>query len=331
MPVSDPSWDHGGVRTLGLLLVDGFALMSYAALIEPYRAANMLAGRTIYRWRHISLDGKPAHASNGAMIVADQAIGGPISCDILFLFAGGDPERFVDLSAFAWLRQIAAGGVTIAGISAGPYLMARAELLAGYRATVHWDHQAAFADRFPMVTLDSGLYVIDRRRISCAGGLAGMDLALELIEREHGHALAAEVSDWFIRTEQRGADRPQRLSLRDRFGVTSDRVLKALVCMETNIEEPISRGDLARIGGISLRHLERLFAYHLGETVKSRYLHIRLSLARQLLRTTQLSLTTVGIACGFKSSSHFSRCYKKQNGHSPSEVRRGFGSAAPPK
>ena len=323
MTGDDSSREYGDVRTLGLLLVDGFALMSYAALIEPYRAANMLAGRRLYRWRHISLDGKPAHASNGAMIVADRAIGGPIDCDTLFLFAGGDPERFVDQRAFAWLRQIAARGVTIAGISAGPYLLARAELLSGHRATVHWDHQAAFADRFPMVTLDSGLYVIDRRRITCAGGLAGMDLALELIEREHGHGLAALVSDWFIRSEPRSADRPQRLSLRDRLGVTSDPVLRVLAYMETTVEEPVSRDNLALIAGVSLRHLERLFSHHLGETVKVRYLNIRLSLARQLLRTTQLGVTGVGIACGFKSSSHFSRRYKLQHGHSPREERRG--------
>ena len=201
---------------LGLLLIDGFALMSYASVIEPYRAANMLAGRTLYDWEHIAVEDALCRASNGATILADQAVGAPLACDTLFVFAGGDPTRFDDARTFAWLREVAARGTVIAGISAGPYLLARAGLLGGYQATIHWEHRPAFLEAFPTGALQTGLYVIDRRRVTCAGGMAGMDLAIELIEREQGHALAAQVSDWFIRSEPRAADRPQRQSLRDR-------------------------------------------------------------------------------------------------------------------
>ncbi len=321
MPMDDSRRNNIDIRSLGLFLVDGFALMSYASVIEPYRAANMLAGRALYRWSHISIDGAASHASNGAMILADQAVGEPLACDVLFVFAGGDPTRFVDEGAFAWLRQIAAGGTVIAGISAGPFLLARAGLLDGYRATIHWEHRAAFAEAFPKTTPDLGLYVTDRRRLTCAGGMAGMDLSLELIEREQGHAIAAQVSDWFIRGEPRGATRPQRLSLRDRYGITNDRVLMVLARMESTVEEPSSREDLAHVAGVSVRQLERLFGSHLGETVNNRYMRIRLTQADQLLRTTGLSTTAIAIACGFKSSSHFSRTYKAHYGRSPSEDR----------
>ncbi|HKP77618.1 MAG TPA: GlxA family transcriptional regulator [Phenylobacterium sp.] len=321
MPENDAPANSSELRSLGLLLIDGFALMSYASVIEPYRAANMLAGNPLYRWTHISVGGGPCHASNGAMIVADQAVGEPLACHTLFVFAGGDPTGFGDAQTFGWLRQMAARGTVIAGISAGPYLLARAGLLDGYRATIHWEHRPAFAEAFPMSTPEPGLYVIDRRRVTCAGGMAGMDLALELIEREHGHALAAQVSDWFIRSEPRAADRPQRLSLRDRYGVVNDRVLKVLAHMEASVEEPSGREVLARIAGVSVRQLERLFDGHLGETVNSRYMRIRLAQADQLLRTTGLSTTTVGVACGFKSASHFSRSYRRQYGRSPSEDR----------
>jgi len=309
------------MRTLGLLLVDGFALMSYASIIEPYRAANMLAGRPLYRWTHISTGGDASHASNGAMIVADQTIGQPLDCDTLFVVAGGDPERFTDQRTFAWLREIAGRGAVLAGISAAPYLLARAGLLDGYRCTVHWEHRAAFVEAFPMATLETGLYAIDRRRLTCAGGMAGMDLALELIEREHGHGLAAKVSDWFIRSEPRAANRPQRLSLRDRYGISNDRLLKVLAHMEACVEDPTDRADLARIAGVSVRQLERLFDRHLGTTVGESYMRIRLSQAEQLLRTTGISTTVIGISCGFKSSSHFSRSYKQRFGRSPNGER----------
>lgn len=309
--------------TLGLLLIDGFALMSYAAVIEPYRAANVLAGRALYRWVHISIDGAPVRASNGATILADGKVGAPIDCATLFVFAAGDPMAFADAATFAWLRRLATGPVTLAGVSGAPYLMARAGLLDGYRATIHWDHRPGFVETFPMVTVDTGLYVIDRRRVTCAGGSAGLDLAVDLIERDQGHALANLVSEWFIRTEQRSADRPQRLSLRDRYAITDDRLLKVLAQMERAVEEPLARADLALSVGLSVRQLERLFVQRLGRTIDQLYLGIRLDQARVLLTRTGLSVTAIALACGFRSSSSFSRSFTGQLGVSPTRYRAG--------
>jgi transcriptional regulator GlxA family with amidase domain len=316
MPRSDKTDTFAG-RTLGLLLIDGFALMSYAAVIEPFRAANTLAGRELYRWTHISVDGRPVSASNGANIVADRAVGRPLACDTMFIFAGGDPAAFTDTRTFAWLRRLAHSNVRLAGISGGPFLLARAGLLDGYRATIHWIHGPAFLDAFPTHAIEPSLYVIDRRRLTCAGGTAGLDLAIELIEREHGHKLAAEVSEWFIRTEPRPADKSQRLSLRERVGIRNDRILRVLAEMEARLEEPVERKALAALSGLSLRQLERLFSAHLGETIRECYLRIRLEKAVELLRNTGMTITAVGVACGFQTGSHFSRAFKLRFGKSP--------------
>jgi transcriptional regulator GlxA family with amidase domain len=214
-----------------------------------------------------------------------------------------------------------AAGARVVGVSGGPFLLARAGLLDGYRATIHWEHHAAFAEAFPKVALEPGLYVIDRRRMTCAGGTAGMDLAIAMIEREHGPALAARVSEWFIRTEPRAADGPQRLSLRERYGVANARVLKALALMETAVEDPAPRQALAAAAGVSLRQLERLFAAHLGEGVEAVYLTIRLTQADRLLRQTAMTVTEVAVACGFQSASHFSRAFKARYGAAPSRRR----------
>ncbi len=311
-----------GIRTLGLLLVDGFALMSYASVIEAFRAANALAGRTLYRWFHISVDGSPVHASNGATILADLAVGQPLDCDTLFVFAGGDPTGFDDARTFAWLRRIAAQGAVVTGVSAGPFLLARAGLLDGFRATIHWEHRQVFVETFPRVSPETVLFVIDRRRVTCAGGMAGMDMAIEMIEREQGHGLASVISDWFIRTDTRRADRPQRLSLRERHQVSNDAVLKVLAHMEDTVEEPSPRETLARIAGVSIRQLERLFRHHLSSSVQDRYKGIRLDKAEQLLRTTALAVIEVAVACGFQSASHFSRAFKERFGHPPSRRSR---------
>ncbi|USI77586.1 GlxA family transcriptional regulator [Sphingopyxis sp. USTB-05] len=309
-------------KSLGYLLVNGFALMSYASVVEPFRAANVLAGRTLHRWTHISTDGGPCHASNGATIIADQGVDTSIDCETLFVFAGGDPTRFSDPATWAWLRKLGRTGTVLAGISGGPYVLAQAGLLDGYRATIHWEHRAAFMEAFPLVTVDPGLFVVDRRRVTCAGGMGSPDLAVDLIERDHGHALAVEVSDWLIRSEPRAADRPQRLSLRDRYGVASDRVLNVLAHMEASVEDPSSGIDPARIAGVSVRQLERLFMRQMEQTVQECYLRPRLEQAAQLLRSTGLSVTDIGVACGFRSTSHFSAAYKARFGRAPSSDRR---------
>jgi transcriptional regulator GlxA family with amidase domain len=305
-------------RSLGLLLVDGFAMMSYASIIEPFRAANRLAGRALYGWTHVSLTGSAAVASNGASIATAAKAGDALACDTLFVFAAGDPASFHDAATFAWLRQLASRGVTLAGVSGGPYLLARAGLLGGYRATIHWEHEAALREAFPLLDLDRSLYVIDRQRLTCAGGTAGLDLAIELIERDHGHALAAGVGEWFIRTSARPADKSQRPSLAERYRVNHEGVLHALAAMHAHVEDPLDRAALAATAGVSVRQLERLILRHVGETVGKCYLRIRLEHAAQLLRTTGLSVTAVAIASGFAGSSQFSRAFRRQFGHPPS-------------
>jgi len=316
----------GETRTLGFMLIDGFALMSYASVVEPFRAANTLAGHELYRWIHVSVQGGAVRASNGAAIVADRTVGDPLACDLLFVVAGGDPKTFNDLRTFEWLRQQARSGAAIAGVSGGPYLLARAGLLHGHRATIHWEHAEAFREDFPQIELASGLYVVDRRRMTCAGGVAGLDLAIELIERDHGQALARRVGEWFIRTESRTAERPQRPSLRERYGVRSDAVLRALAAMESRVEEPASRPALARAAGISLRQLERRFQTELGASIARTYLAIRLGQAERMLRTTGLSVAEVAAACGFASASHFGRVFRAAYGGSP--ARRGIAGGA---
>ncbi len=103
-------------QTLGVLLIEGFALMSYASIIEPYRAANALAKRQLYRWVHASTDGRPVRASNGAIVTADQSVRQALACETLFVIAGGDPATFSDARTFAWLRRIASKNTVLVGV-----------------------------------------------------------------------------------------------------------------------------------------------------------------------------------------------------------------------
>ena len=140
-------------QTVGFLLVPGFALMSYAAAIEPLRAANLLSGKELYRWWHATPGGKPVTASNGVAIIPDCGTSSDRDADMVFVCAGGNPAIFDDKAVFAWLRRLARKGVTIGGISGGPYVLAKAGLLNERRATLHWEHLPAFREAFPDVTV----------------------------------------------------------------------------------------------------------------------------------------------------------------------------------
>ena len=153
-------------QSVGVLLVPGFALMSYAAAVEPLRAVNLISGKPLYRWWHAAPGGKPVMASNGLAIIPDIGVGTDRDVDMLLVCAGGNPATFNDRQVFAWLRKLARRGVTIGGISGGPYILARAGLLDNRRVTLHWEHQPAFSEDFPDIAVAPSLFVIDGNRIT---------------------------------------------------------------------------------------------------------------------------------------------------------------------
>lgn len=308
-------------RRVGLLVTPGFAALSYAALTEPMRAANLLARRQLYQMINISPDGGLVRSS-GAMLVEPQAKpGDDLALDDLFVIAGGDPTGFNDRVVMNWLAHQSRLGVQLGGVSGGPIILARAGLMTGRRMTVHWEHAAALAEISPHLLIERSLYVIDRDRVTCAGGSAPMDLMHALITRHHGKPFAQLVSDWFMHTEVRPSAGPQRAGLVERVGVNTVAILDAVEAMEAHIAEPITLNDLAQTTGISARQLNRLFSEKLGRPTMRYYRELRLEKAQSLLRNSPLSLTEIALATGFANSSHFSHAYGALFGQPPSSYR----------
>lgn len=314
------------IRTVGFLLIPGFALMSYASAVEPLRAANSLASRDLYRWLALTPDGAAARPSLGGALTVEGGLGADI--DALVVCAGGNPAAFRDEATFTWLRRLARRGTVLGGVSGGPYLLARAGLLAGHRCTIHWEHLPAFVEEFPDLHVTGTLFEIDRARLTCAGGIAALDMMHALIERDHGHALAAAVGEWFLQTEARRGGLAQRLTARERWGVTSPKLMTALGQMERHLEEPLPRADVARNAGLSVRQLERLFQGQLATTFGHHYLGIRLDRAQALMRQTTMPILEVAVSTGFVSASHFGRVYRQRFGHPPRAEKNRLPAAA---
>ena len=316
------SIDAKNVQHIGFILIPGFALMSYASASEPLRAANLLAGREIYRLSTFSPDGAPVLSSGGVPVPAASLPGRGSGLATVFVCAGGSPRDWQYPAVLACLRLLVREGVRIGGISGGPYLLAAAGLLAERDFTIHWEHAPALLESFPALTPRQARFVIDGNRITCGGGIAPLDMMHVLISERMGPDFARRVSDWYLHTEVGEPTAPQRGSLAERYGVHHPGLLSVLEKMEETIEMPLDRTAMARIAGVTPRHLDRLFAAHLGATFLDQYRRIRLQHARRLLEQSPLSISEIAIATGFSSGAHFSRAYRNLYGIAPSETRR---------
>ena len=314
---------HVPTQRIGILPIDDFAVMSYAATVEPMRAANLLAGRTLYEMVHIAHGEGPVRSSGAAVVPPDARVGAALRLDLLFVIAGGDVGGYHDPALYRWLARVARAGTNLVGVAGGPVILARAGLMTGRRMTVHWEYAAALAEASPDLALERSLYVIDRDRMTCAGGTAPLDMMHALIARAHGAAFARRVSDWFMHTEVRPAVGPQRAGLAERVGSRAPAILDAVEVMESHLADPLDLGQLAGIAGVSPRQLNRLFSDQLGQSAMRYYRGLRLDRAQSLLRNSAMPLTQIALATGFANSSHFSRAYSDRFGQAPSRYRDG--------
>jgi transcriptional regulator GlxA family with amidase domain len=324
----DPSRDlPPGVQHFGFILLPGFALLSYAAAVEPLRAANIVAGREVYRWTSFSPSGADAMSSSGAYVPSAPLPGPHASLHTLFVIAGGNPSDWRLSGVNGCLRALARRGVRLGGISGGPYVLAAAGLLANRRFTLHWEHAPALIEAFPALAPEPARFIIDRDRLTCGGGVAPLDMMHALIAERFGDAFARAVSDWFLHTHVGLPSEPQRASLAERYGVHHAALIAALEKMENTIATPLARAAVAASAGITPRHLDRLFAVHLGTTFSAHYRRLRLDHARNLLRQSALSATEIAVACGFSGGAHFARRYRAEFGVTPKaeRVRREAG------
>ncbi|OLS45466.1 AraC family transcriptional regulator [Rhodovulum sulfidophilum] len=307
------------------VLLDRFTMMSFAGVIEPFRIANRMAGQTLYRWRLAGEGGGEAACSNGSRVLLDIGLE-PLGRDEIVIVCGGiDVQKATTRTLVGWLRREARKGLIVAGLCTAAHALARAGLLDGRRATIHWENQDGFLEDFPEIELTRSVFVIDGNRMTTAGGTASIDLALTLIAQTHGQDLANAVADQLIYSSIRTDQDTQRLSIPTRIGVRHPKLSQVIQVMEKNLEDPISPATLARDVGMSTRQLERLFRRYLNRSPKRYYMELRLSKARNLLMQTDMSVINVALACGFASPSHFSKCYRAHYDTTPYRERGSRG------
>lgn len=286
------------------------------------QAARLGAG---YRQEIVARAAGPLTASGGITVTASTALRG---CDgaIDTLVVVGGPGRVAavdDDELTGWIVEAATRSRRVASVCSGAFLLARAGLLDGRRAVTHWASGAELAARHPAVTVETDpVFVRDGDVWTSAGVTAGIDLALALVEQDHGPQLAARIARQLVMFVQRpgrqaqlsaqlAAQRPARRSLREVQAWIAD-----------HLDGDLGIAALAARAGMSERHFARVFTRQTGRTPAAFVQDARVEAARRLLETTDTTLEATARACGFGTVETMHRCFQRTLRLTPGRYRR---------
>ncbi|MFI2261556.1 GlxA family transcriptional regulator [Streptomyces tubercidicus] len=316
-------------RDVLVVLFDGVQALDVCGPLDVFNgAAQCVPGS--YRIRTASLDGAPVRTTSGLTLVPDLTLTAAPAPHTL-LVPGGQGTRTPDPRLIAWLREHAPRARRKVSVCSGALLLAEAGLLDGRRATTHWMLCDTLAKRFPAVQVEpEPIYVRDGDLATSAGVTAGIDLALALVEEDHGRDLALAIARHlvvFLRrpgnqtqfSAQLAAQTAQRRPLRD-----------VQQWITENPEADLSVDALAERARLSPRHFARAFREETGMT-PGRYVdRVRLEAARRRLEDTADGIEQVARRCGYGTPEAMRRAFLRVLGASPAEYRRRFQPAGPP-
>ncbi len=306
---------------IAVLVLPRASILEVASVLDPLRAANRHLGRDGFRWRVVSPEGGAVPLTCGIELPARGGLAAAEGAEVLIVIAGYSQAEVATTALLRGLRRMAGRFQAIGGVDAGPWVLARAGLLDGHRATVHWEDLEDFALAFPAVDVVPDRYVISRNRFTAGGAVPAADLMLHLIGARCGAGVAGRVADSFLYEARADGARPQRPGLLP--GARDPRLSAALTLMSQNLDEPLALDAVAGAQGVGVRRLEQLFRDGLGQGPGAAYLELRLQAARRMMADTAHPIQEIALRCGFADRSSFSRAFRRRFGQAPRAARGG--------
>ncbi len=190
-----PVGDAKATRSFAFLLLRDFTLLAFSSAIEPFRIANQLSQKPLYRWTVVSEDGQPVRSSSGVEVAADADLKSVGRDTALFACAGNLRGGNPTASTLAFMRRHFRAGGSIGGICTGTVALAQAGLLEGRAFTLHWECHPGFAELFPGLEPSRRRFELDGRFMTCGGGAAAADMAISIIRKDHGEDFAMIVAE----------------------------------------------------------------------------------------------------------------------------------------
>ena len=303
------------------LLIDNFSVMSLSGPMEVYRHANRFGHKAVYNTVIASVDGSHVTASNGLQIRADLSLDALGNTDVFIIVAGVGAEKVADRTLLATLQRLSVQRCILGGVSTGGLILARAGVLNGYKATVHWENFTSLVELYPGVTPVFQHYVRDRDRITCSGGTSTIDLFLDLVNDDLDNTVVTRITEQMQMDRQRPGEDKQGHRLNRHGKPLSTVVARAVAQIEISIDEPTRVDELGRIAGVTSRHLLRLFRQELGTTPVQFGLDIRNQRAPSLILTPTMAMSDFAAATGFNSRSHMTQRYRIRYAETPTQTR----------
>ncbi|MCP4317395.1 MAG: GlxA family transcriptional regulator [Hyphomicrobiales bacterium] len=301
------------------MLLEQFCQVGFSTFIEALSLANTCSKQPMFSWSVFSETGGSVLNSVRLLTPVNGGLDALDRRDTIIICGGSDPKEAMSAKVIAWLRREHRKGVVCGALGTGVFTLAKAGLLNGKRAVVHWEYQDAFREFFPEIEIEDAIFSVLESVFTSVGRAGTPDLTMHLISVHGSYDVAAQVAERMVFSALRQPNCSQHLSLQVRFGSRNPNLLKAFKIISENLETPVSPSDIASMIGFSRRHLERLFKSKIGISPKSYYVKMRLQKARSLLLHTDLAISEIAFACGFISLTHFSKSYLREFGVSPSK------------
>ena len=297
----------------------GHQLLDLAGPLDAFRAANEVGGQRFYDMQVLSRRGGGVVGNAGVPIDTRPPDG---AVPHTLLVTGGDTEAMRRPGEVAAVRQLAGAAARVAGVCTGAFLLAEAGLLDGRRATTHWSRARDLQRRFPAVAVEPDrIFVADGRIWTSAGITAGIDLALALIEADHGVDLARAVARDLVVYHRRPGGQSQFSGL-SLLEPGSDRMRLALAYAREHLAEPLPVERLAGAARLSPRQFGRAFREETGETPAKAVERLRVEAARLRIEEGSEPVEVVARAVGFADPERMRRAFVKRFGHPPQALRR---------
>ncbi|WP_299851011.1 GlxA family transcriptional regulator [uncultured Roseovarius sp.] len=312
---SQPSHE---VLKFAFLLLDGFCSLSFACAIEPLSVGCRVGGKSQFSWRIIGEHGTGAAASCSTLYAVDVDLRGRISHDeILVIIGAVGNQNLISARVIQWLKKQSHSAKAICGVGTGVQALADAGLLANRSVAAHWECHPQLIGSHPNIKLTPSIYAVDSRVMTCAGGIAMLDLMVFLIHSALGANLSQQLSDKLGCWRFRNSDQRQPRLEPHRTAAKHPSLSIAVNLMLENIEKPLSLSNIAELVGLSRRQLERLFRAKLKISPRAYYLEARLKRARELVTQTTMTINEICAVTGFGSVDYFTSLYKNAYDVSP--------------
>ena len=312
------------MHKIGYVVFPGFQLLGFAA-VTAFEMANLQLGEPAYEIELLSEPGGEIKSSAGFGVITKPF--NDTTYDTVMFGAGTTIEPMTSgLIEFARHSQQTAR--RLAAPCTGAFILAESGLLDGRRATTHWLFARQLRERFPAVTVEEDrIFIVDGTVWTSAGMTASIDLALAMVEKDHGHDVARSIARKLVVYHRRAGGQSQFSALLE-LDPKSDRIQKSVNYAKANLRSLLSVEELADAAGLSPRQFSRAFRSETGQSPAKAVENLRVEAARLLMEQGRHSMDVIAEETGFADSDRMRRAFLRTLGQPPQAIRRNARDSA---